>query len=150
MQFIEDFKKFKETMAQVVTRPQRFTPDEWKIANKIKHKTAERTRAAGERLIAESDRLDGETREQTDTTLDDVDKKLDQRVKDVKYWKEELEGKLDDVFQEIDAMEAYKKRVEKAIESVQEPLHIAQTCLANRYSLFNQKQIDLTRVLELT
>lgn len=119
-------------MAQVVTRPQRFTPDEWKIANKIKHKNAERTRAAGERLIAESDRLDGETREQTDNTLDDVNKKLEQRVKDVKYWKEELESKLDDVFQEIDALEAYKKRVEKAIESCQEPLHIAQTCLANR------------------
>jgi hypothetical protein len=29
-------------------------------------------------------------------------------------------------------MEAYKRRVEKAIESIQEPLHIAQTCLANR------------------
>ena len=63
-------------MAQVVTRPQRFTPDEWKIANKIKHKNSERVRSNAERLIAESDRLDGETREQVDTTLDDVDKKL--------------------------------------------------------------------------
>ena len=63
-------------MAQVVTRPQKFTPDEWKIASKIKHKNSERTRAATERLIAESNRLDSETREQTDTTLDDVDKKI--------------------------------------------------------------------------
>jgi hypothetical protein len=63
-------------MAQLVTRPQRFTPEEWKLANKIKHKNAERNRAQAERLIAESDRLDGETREQTDTTLDDVNKKL--------------------------------------------------------------------------
>jgi hypothetical protein len=63
-------------MAQIVTRPQRFTPDEWKLANKIKHKNSERVRMQGERLILESDRLDGETREQTDTTLDDVDKKL--------------------------------------------------------------------------
>lgn len=100
-------------MAQIVTRPQRFTPDEWKIANKIKHKNAERTRAAAERLIAESDRLDGDTREQTDTTLDDVNKKIDQRVKDVKYWKEELESKLDGVFHEIDALESYRKRVER-------------------------------------
>ena len=63
-------------MAQIVTRPQRFTPDEWKTANKIKHKNAERIRVQGERLILESDRLDSETREQTDTTLEDVDKKL--------------------------------------------------------------------------
>ena len=63
-------------MAQIVTRPQRFTPEEWKLAGKIKHKNAERNRAAGERLILESDRLDVETREQSDTTLQDVDKKL--------------------------------------------------------------------------
>jgi hypothetical protein len=63
-------------MAQVVTRPQRFTPDEWKLAGKIKHKNAERNRVTAERLILETDRLDSETREQTDTTLNDVDKKL--------------------------------------------------------------------------
>ena len=63
-------------MAQVVTRPQRFTPEEWKIASKIKHKNAERDRAAAERLILEADRLDSETREQSDTTLDDVNKKI--------------------------------------------------------------------------
>ena len=119
-------------MAQVVTRPQRFTPDEWKIASKIKHKNAERNRVTAERLILESDRLDSETREETDTTLDDVDKKIDQRLNDIKYWKEELEKKLDDIFYEIDNLEAYKVRVEKAIQSVQEPLHTAQTCLANR------------------
>lgn len=127
-------------MAQVVTRPQRFTPDEWKIASKIKHKNSERVRSNAERLIAESDRLDGETREQVDTTLDDVNKKLDQRLNDIKFWKGELEDKLDGVFHEIDALEAFKKRVEKAIESIQEPLHIAQSCLANREKRYD---IDL-------
>ncbi|CAF0748814.1 unnamed protein product [Brachionus calyciflorus] len=127
-------------MAQVVTRSQRFTPEEWKIASKIKHKNAERDRAAAERLISESDRLDSETREQTDTTLEDVDKKIDQRLNDVKYWKKELEGKLDDIFREIDVLEAYKRRVEKAIEAIQEPLHIAQSCLANREKRYD---IDL-------
>jgi hypothetical protein len=63
-------------MAQVVTRPQRFTPDEWKLASKIKHKNAEHNRVAAERLIFESDRLDSETREESDTTLNDVDKKI--------------------------------------------------------------------------
>ena len=58
---------------------------------------------------------------------------LDQRLNDVKYWKKELEDKLSGLFKEIDCMEAYKRRVEKAIESIQEPLHIAQTCLANRF-----------------
>lgn len=127
-------------MAQVVTRPQRFTPDEWKIASKIKHKNAERNRVTGERLILESDRLDSETREQTDTNHDDVDKKIDQRLNDIKFWKEELEKKLDEIFYEIDNLEAFKVRVEKAIQSIQEPLHTAQTCLANREKRYD---IDL-------
>lgn len=58
---------------------------------------------------------------------------LAQRIADINYWKGELERKLDDVYKEVDSLEVYKKRVEKAIESVQEPLHIAQTNLANRY-----------------
>jgi tektin-1 len=51
-----------------------------------------------------------------------------------------LESKLDGVFKEIDSLEAYKRRVERAIESIQEPLHIAQTCLANREKRY---EIDL-------
>lgn len=63
-------------MAQIVQRAQRFTPEEWKMASRIKHKTAERDRVIAERLILESNRLDGETREQSDTTLDDANKKI--------------------------------------------------------------------------
>ena len=53
-------------------------------------------------------------------------------MNDINYWKGELEQKLDDLYKETDALEVYKKRVEKAIDAVQEPLHIAQTSLANR------------------
>jgi tektin-1 len=130
-------------MAQIVTRPQRFTPEEWKLANKIKHKNVEKDRSHAERLILESNRLDVETVEKSDNSLDDVNKKLDQRLGDIKYWKEEVEQSLDNIFHEIDTLEAYKTRVEKAIESIQDPLHIAQTCLANRlvFRFFLLKQI---------
>ena len=63
-------------MAKLVTRPQRFTPEEWKLASKVKHKNTERDRAATERLILECDRLDGEGRGTVDRTLADVNKKL--------------------------------------------------------------------------
>jgi len=62
-------------MAQLVTQQQRYTLEEWKTAGKYKHKTAEIDRAKAERLMAESQRLDFETREQSDTTLNDVNKK---------------------------------------------------------------------------
>jgi len=63
-------------MAKVVTRPQRFTPEEWKLASKVKHKNTERDRAAAERLILECDRLDEEGRGTVERTLADVNKKL--------------------------------------------------------------------------
>lgn len=63
-------------MAKLVTRPQRFTPEEWQLASKVKHKNTERDRAATERLILECDRLDGEGRGTVDRTLADVNKKL--------------------------------------------------------------------------
>ena len=50
----------------------------------------------------------------------------------MKYWEKEVDDKLDGLKKEIDALGAFKTRVEKAIESCKEPLHIAQQCLANR------------------
>lgn len=63
-------------MARLVTRPQRFTPEEWKLASQVKHKNTERDRAVAERLILECDRLDTEGRGTVDRTLADVNKKL--------------------------------------------------------------------------
>ncbi len=44
-------------MAKVVTCLQKFTPEEWKLASKVKHKNTERDRAAAEQLILECDRI---------------------------------------------------------------------------------------------
>lgn len=60
---------------------------------------------------------------------------LEQRLDDIKYWKEELEKKLDDMKVELDALLAFKNRVAKALESTADPLHIVQQCLGNRYGI---------------
>ena len=57
---------------------------------------------------------------------------LDQRIDDIKYWKKELDDKLNELSTEIDSLIAFKARVEKALEATAEPLHIARQCLANR------------------
>ncbi|CAF3728072.1 unnamed protein product [Adineta steineri] len=127
-------------MAKLVTRPQRFTPEEWKLASKVKHKNTERDRAATERLVLECDRLDGEGRGTVDRTLADVNKKLEQRLDHVKNWKGELEVKRTELAKEIDATETYLVRLEKSLQSLQDNLHIAQTTLANREKRYD---IDL-------
>lgn len=57
---------------------------------------------------------------------------LEQRLDDIKYWKGELEQKLDNLKVELDALIAFRNRVAQALESTADPLHIAQQCLANR------------------
>ena len=56
----------------------------------------------------------------------------EQRIDDIKYWQKEVDDKLDAIKTETDNLQAFKTRVEKAIEACKEPLHIAQQCLINR------------------
>ncbi|XP_074642024.1 tektin-1-like [Tubulanus polymorphus] len=127
-------------MAKILTGPTRFTHPEWTYSNKTKFKNAEVERAAAERLIDESKRLSDETEKTTDKTQRDVNKKLEQRLDDIKFWKEELDRKLEGISNETDSLLAYKTRLEKALESCEEPVHIANQCLFNREG---RKSIDL-------
>lgn len=127
-------------MAKVVQPPPKFTHPEWNISNQMKYGNAEAERAAAERLVEESKRLVEETDKTTDKTQRDVNKKLEQRLNEIKYWEKEVDDKLDAIKKETDNLLAFRTRVEKAIEACKEPLHIAQQCLANRQS---RRGIDL-------
>ncbi|PAA53687.1 hypothetical protein BOX15_Mlig028559g3, partial [Macrostomum lignano] len=122
----------QQAMAKVVNPPPRYTHPEWTFSNNQKYRNAELERAAAERLKAESDRIIEETAKKTAAAQADVDKKLNQRLNDVKYWREEVDEKLAGVSGEIDRLGAFISRVDKALESYQEPLHISQQCLINR------------------
>jgi len=119
-------------MARLVTAPTRFTHEDWTTSNLTKYANADVERQQAERLISESDRLKGETARRTEKTQADVDKKLAQRLDDIRYWKKELDDKLQGLTNEIENLEAFKQRVNKALQATEEPLHIARQCLANR------------------
>lgn len=127
-------------MAKLVMPPPKFTHPEWNISNQMKYANAESERAAAERLVEESKRLEEETDKTTQKTQRDVNKKFEQRLNDIKYWEKEVDDKLDGLTTEIDNLLAFRTRIEKAIEACMEPLHIAQQCLANRQ---RRQAIDL-------
>ncbi|XP_077995491.1 tektin-1-like [Glandiceps talaboti] len=127
-------------MAKLISAPPRFTREEWVMSNHSKYDSAEKQRASAERLKAESDRLIDETEKQTRKTQRDVQKKFDQRIHDISFWKDELDHKLDDIAKENDTLVAYKTRLENALEACKMPLAIAQQCLVNREG---RKAIDL-------
>jgi len=127
-------------MAKLVQAPPKFVHPEWTISNQMKYANAEAERQAAERLVDESKRLVDETDKTTFKTQRDVNKKFDQRIDDIKYWEKEVDDKLDGIKTETDSLNAFKNRVEKAIEACKEPLHIAQQCLVNRQ---RRRGIDL-------
>jgi len=128
-------------MAKLIEAPPRFTTEEWMLANDGKNKDSERERSLAQRLIAESTRLGNETEQAAARTQADVKKKLQQRLADVRFWKQELDDKLDALRTENDMLNAYRVRLEKALEAAAENLTIATNCLANRE---RRRGIELT------
>ena len=70
------FQISRDRMARIAAPPPKFTIPEWTISNQIKYGNAEAERAAAERLVEESKRVDEETRKTTFKTQRDVNKKI--------------------------------------------------------------------------
>ncbi|XP_009317098.1 PREDICTED: tektin-1 isoform X1 [Pygoscelis adeliae] len=123
---------FQKTMARLLQAPPKFHPSEWDIANKMQCASTESQKSRSERMIAESRRLLDETEKTTQKTQSDVNKKIEQRREEIKFWKQELENKLEQIVHETEVLLTFKTRLEKSLESCKEPLVIAQKCLLNR------------------
>ncbi|XP_061637409.1 tektin-1 isoform X2 [Phyllopteryx taeniolatus] len=66
---------------------------------------------------------------------DDDSERLDHRVRDIHFVKEELDLKLEENILEIEQLIALQNRVMKAIESCEEPLRVTLLCIDERLSV---------------
>ncbi|NXY73115.1 TEKT1 protein, partial [Glareola pratincola] len=119
-------------MARLLQAPPKFHPSEWATANKMQCASTESQKSRSERMTAESRRLQDEIEKTTQKTQSDVNKKIDQRRDEIKFWKQELDNKLEQIVHETEVLLTFKTRLEKSLESCKEPLDIAQKCLLNR------------------
>lgn len=119
-------------MARVVEAPPKFTPSEWHRSNHLNYSNAEQKRTTSELIRDESARLANETHITTMKTQSDVNKKIEQRLNDVNFWKSELDRQFEETRDEIANMLEYKGRLEVALAATELPLHIATECLQNR------------------
>ncbi|KAJ7990265.1 hypothetical protein DPEC_G00298530 [Dallia pectoralis] len=124
--------EFQRTMSRLIETSSKFLPPEWRRANQIRYDSAEAGRARSERLTAESRRLIEESDKAAKRLQLDADQKLEQRIYDLKFWRTELDRKLEETVQEIENLITCKSRVEKALESCSEPLRVVLQCLAER------------------
>ncbi|XP_074451335.1 tektin-1 isoform X2 [Larus michahellis] len=119
-------------MARLLQAPPKFHLSEWDIANKMQCASTESQKSRSERMIAESRRLRDEIEKTTQKTQSDVNKKIEQRRDEIKFWKQELDNKLEQIVHETEVLLTFKTRLEKALESCKEPLDVAQKCLLSR------------------
>ncbi|XP_048221840.1 tektin-1 [Perognathus longimembris pacificus] len=119
-------------MARLIQPPPKLLPAEWQIINKSHYHRAEAQRSRSERLVAESQRLVEEINKSTRRSQGDSNKKLEHRLQELKFWRQELDDKLQQLVYETEDLLTYKTRLEKALKSFKEPLRITETCLAYR------------------
>ncbi|NXE24168.1 TEKT1 protein, partial [Ardeotis kori] len=119
-------------MARMLQAPPKFHPSEWDTANKMQRATTESQKSRSEHVTAESQRLLNEIEKTTQKTQSDVNKKIEQRREEIKFWKQELDNKLEQIVHETEVLLTLRTRLEKSLESCKEPLIIAKKCLLNR------------------
>ena len=119
-------------MAKLIEAPTKYTPNEWHQSNSLNYARSEKDRKKGEIIRDESVRLAHETHIATLKTQSDVNKKLEQRLHDITFWKSELDRQYQETDTEIKNMLQFKKRLEDALNATELPHHIAKECLHNR------------------
>ena len=119
-------------MAKLIEAPTKYTTNEWNRSNHLNYAKSENERKTGEMIRDESARLAHETHITTLKTQSDVNKKLEQRLNDITFWKSELDRQYQETEDEIQKMLEFKNRLVVALSATDIPLHIAKECLQNR------------------
>ncbi|NXD93497.1 TEKT1 protein, partial [Chaetorhynchus papuensis] len=128
-------------MARLLQDTSKFHPSEWYTANRMQRASTESQKSRSECVIAESWRLVDEIEKTTQKTQSDVNKKIEQRREEIKFWKQELDNKLEQIVHETEVLLTFKNRLERALESCKEPLVVAQKCL-----LYRQRRVGIDLV----
>lgn len=106
-------------------RTNKYNPPEWHETNYSKYYQSFADRDNSEKVRHDSRDVIKETQAVTDKTQAESTKKLAERLKDINFWKSELEREITDVIEETDKLLAQKKRLENALRATEIPLHIA-------------------------
>uniref|UniRef100_A0A3B3QEQ7 Tektin n=1 Tax=Paramormyrops kingsleyae TaxID=1676925 RepID=A0A3B3QEQ7_9TELE len=117
-----------------------FLPSEWRQANQEHYGNANAELSRSERLIAASKRLVEESDKAVQRMQQDVNKRLEQRIQDIRFWRQELNLSLENMVLEVEALLTLRTRLERALAGCSEPLDVTLQCLAERE---NRVGIDL-------
>ncbi|XP_049779624.1 tektin-3-like [Schistocerca cancellata] len=118
----------------------RYTPFEWTQSNINYYNESETNRNYAERLRNEAVRVIRDTEERTAAAQRDSGRRLGERITDTTFWRNALSTELERLLAESNLLQDKRKDLEKSIQDIEGPHHIAQECL---YQRENRIGIDL-------
>lgn len=123
-------------------RSAKYNPPEWHESNYAKYYQSFADRDNAENVRQNSKDVMKETEARTNDTQANTTKKLAERLKDINFWKFELERNINDTISETDLLLEQKKRLENALRATEVPLHISTDNLNCRQ---RRQNIDLVQ-----
>ncbi|KDR20069.1 tektin-1 isoform X2 [Zootermopsis nevadensis] len=128
-----DFRRVRQELVTVPSTSAPFTLSEWYLNNRRQYRTAEDQQQVAERVIAKSDLLCDLISDATKYNKAEVDKKLEERIKDTEYHKKENEIKKKECCKEEEVLLTYRRRIMDALESLKEQaMKICKKCIILR------------------
>ncbi|CAL8371944.1 unnamed protein product [Gadus morhua 'NCC'] len=107
-------------------------PLRWRRLGGPDPEVVEALRRGSEQLTADSRRLLTEADKTSRRVQQGAKQRLEQRLRDIQYLREELERRLEEVLEETEALVAFRTRVERALEACSDPLRATLLCLEER------------------
>nr|CAH7734745.1 unnamed protein product [Callosobruchus chinensis] len=133
----------------------RYTPLEWTRSNLKFYNEADTNRNYAERLKGDFIRVMRETDEKTAGGQRESGRRLGERLTDTTFWRNEVRGELDRLIAETSKLQDSRRCIQKAIDDIEGPLHIAQECLYHREKregidlVHDNAEVSLLREIEL-
>lgn len=83
-----------------------------------------------------------ETEELTNCAQREVGRRLGERLSDLTFWRNELASELEKMIQETSLLHDSRRLLEKGLQDLEAPLHIAQECLYHRENRTGQLETN--------
>ncbi|KAG6440274.1 hypothetical protein O3G_MSEX001217 [Manduca sexta] len=114
-------------------RTAKFTISEWKMSNDQRCRNAEDQQQLADRVLGESERVREETAERAEIMKATTDRRLEERIGDVEFNKNELKIQRREICIELEALGVYKTRLQDCLAALQNnALNICRKCLMLR------------------
>lgn len=123
----------EQSLVGLPPRAAKFTIHEWKLSNDQRTRNTEDQQQLAERVTEECERIIGESNERSYMLKDTVDRRIEERIEEVGFIKQELEIQRKEIATELEALGVYKTRFQDCLASLsQNALNICRKCLILR------------------